>query len=63
MQLDVYLLGDSWAWTWEKHGNYSVKLAYRLLMSKANEEEKYAQCNTLIFTSKYNSRKIIYVNK
>jgi threonine/homoserine/homoserine lactone efflux protein len=30
---------DFWAWTGEKHGNYLVKSAYRLLKEKASQEE------------------------
>jgi hypothetical protein len=30
-----------WAWTGEKHSNYSIKSAYRLLMAKANQEEEH----------------------
>jgi hypothetical protein len=36
-------IDDFWAWTGEKHGNYSVKLAYRLLTLKANQEEDHVQ--------------------
>jgi hypothetical protein len=30
-------IDDFWAWTGKKHGNYSVKSTYRLLMAKANQ--------------------------
>jgi hypothetical protein len=36
-------IDDFWAWTGEKHGNYSVKSAYRLLTLKANQEEDHVQ--------------------
>jgi hypothetical protein len=34
---------DFCAWTGEKHGNYSVKSAYMLLMEKANQDEEHFQ--------------------
>jgi hypothetical protein len=34
---------DFWVWTREKHGNYSVKSAYRLLVEKASQDEEHSQ--------------------
>jgi hypothetical protein len=36
-------IDDFCAWTGEKHGNYSVKSAYMLLMLKENQEEDHVQ--------------------
>jgi hypothetical protein len=33
---------DFWAWTGEKHGNYSVRSAYRMLIEKASQEEQHS---------------------
>jgi hypothetical protein len=34
---------DLWAWTREKHGNYSIRSAYRMLIEKASQEEEHSQ--------------------
>jgi hypothetical protein len=34
---------DLWAWTRGKHGNYSIRYAYRMLIEKASQEEEHSQ--------------------
>jgi hypothetical protein len=33
---------DFWAWTGEKHGNYSVRTTYRMLIEKGSQEEEHS---------------------